>query len=174
MKKLLAGVLAVAVMTVSACSSGIVQSSPDIDRQFSAEVSVNTGGETVSGQLCRTAENNWTLTVSQPFALSGLTVSFCDGKTTVSMLGFECETDFSDSAVSVLKLIAEAYETAVDNKGGFENGVLESTNGNGAFSVTLDGNGMPALINAGGVTVQLSGWSENVTESISDEVILLE
>ncbi len=174
MKKILAGMLTAAVITASACSQGIVQSTPDMDRAFSAEASISAAGETISGQLCRNSENDWTLTVNEPFALSGLTVSFCDGKTTVSMLGFECETDFSDSAVSVLKLIAEAYETAASDKSSFENGVHEAVNENGAFTVTLDQNGMPAVISAGGITVQLSQWAENTTESISDEVILLE
>lgn len=175
MKKILTGVLFAAVMTFSACSSGAISGRPDIDRTFSAEASIAAGGETISGQLCRSAENCWTLTLSEPYALEGMTVTFSDGKTTFSMLGFECEADFSDSAVSALKLLAEAYETAVDNNGGFENGVLESANENGTFSLILDESGKPSVINAGGVSVKLSQWSENIeTDNQSDELILLE
>ena len=175
MKRIFAGVLTAAVMTVSACSSGTIAGKPDIDRTFSAEAAIAAGEETVKGRLCRSAENCWTLVIEEPFALQGMTVTFSDGKTTFSMLGFECEADFSESAVSALKLLAGAYEAAIDNKDGFENGVLEAVNENGAFSVTLDENGMPAVINAGGFSLKLSDWSENdVTENQSDELILLE
>lgn len=175
MKRIIAGILTAAVMTFSACSSASITGKPDIDRTFSAKASVAAGGEVISGQLCRTADNCWTFTLNEPYALEGLTVSFCDGKTTFSMLGYECETDFSDSAVSAVKLFAEAYESAVDNKDRFENGVLEGSNENGAFTVTLDGNGDPAIISAGGFSLKLSELSEATdTEEQSDELILLE
>ncbi len=175
MKKLFTGALIAALMTLSACSSGVMGGAPDIDKVFSAEARIAVGGETVSGQLSRTADNCWTFSVSEPYALEGLSVKFENGETIFSMLGFECTADFSDSAVSALKLLAEAYETAVDNAGGFENGILEYTNENGSFSLTLDENGKPAVLTAGGISVQLSGWSENiVTENESDELILIE
>lgn len=162
------------MLLLSACSADIMGSKNNIDRPFSAEARIAVGGETVCGQLSRSAENCWTLSVSEPYALDGLTVTFEDGETTFSMLGYECTTDFSDSASSALKLIAAAYESAVDNSGGFTDGVLEQSNENGSFSVTLDENGMPAVIKTGGVTVQLSQWSENADGGESDELILLE
>lgn len=174
MKKTIAWIMLAAVMTVSSCTSAMTAVKPDIDRAFCAEASVSAGGEAFSGKLCRTAENDWTFVLAEPYALEGLTVTFRDGKTTLSMDGFECETDFSADAVSVLKLIAEAYEAAADSTSNLENGVLEGMNENGAFSVTLGENGMPAVINACGCSLKLSERSETQPQEQGDELILLE
>lgn len=169
------GAALAAVMTLSACSAGIIAGKPDIDKTFTAQAKITAGSETASGQLSRTADGCWTLTVNEPFALQGLTVTLENGETTFSMLGYECKTDFSDSAVSAVKLLAEAYETAAENADGFTDGVFSGTDENGTFSVTLGENGMPALISAGGFSVQLSEYTDNIsTENQSDELILLE
>lgn len=175
MKKILCCAAAAVTMLFSGCAADITGGKPELDKTFSAEASIAIGGETVAGTLSRMSDNCWSLEVTAPHTLEGLTVTYDNGETTLSMLGFECTADFSDSAVSALKLLAEAYETAADNTGGFENGMLEYTNENGTFSVTLDENGMPAQINAGGVYVKLSDWTENTAQqSESDELILLE
>ncbi len=175
MKRFFTGIALSAVMLLSSCSSGIVSGNPDIDKTFSAQAKIAVAGETVSGTLSRTAENCWTLSVDEPYALQGLTVTFNNGETTFSMLGFECKTDFSASAVSALKSAAEAYESAVNDADGFESGVFQSSNEYGAFSVALDEDGKPSVINAGGISVRLSEWTENTgnTEE-SGELILLE
>ncbi len=160
-------------MLFSGCTADITGGKPELDKIFTAEASIAVGGETVAGTLSRSSDNCWSFSVSAPYTLEGLTVTYNDGETSFSMLGYECTADFSGSAVSALKLLAEAYETAADNAGGFENGVLEYTNENGTFSVALDENGMPAAINAGGVSVRLSDLTENTAE-VSDELILLE
>lgn len=175
MKKILCCAAAAVTMLFSGCAADITGGKPELDKTFSAEASIAIGGETVAGTLSRSNDNCWSLSVTAPYTLEGLTVTYNNGETSFSMLGFECTADFSDSAVSALKLLAEAYETAADNAGGFENGILEYTNENGAFSVTLDEKGMPAVINAGGIYVKLSEWTENTAEqNESDELILIE
>ena len=175
MKKILCCAAAAVTMLFSGCAADITGGKPELDRTFSAEASIAIGGETVAGTLSRSGDNCWSLEVTAPYTLEGLTVAYNNGETTFSMLGFECTTDFSDSAVSALKLLAEAYEAAADNAGGFENGTLEYTNENGTFSVTLDEKGMPSLINAGGVHARLSELTENDGQkNESDELILLE
>lgn len=175
MRKILCCAAAAVTMLFSGCAADITGAEPELDKTFSAEASIAVGGETVAGTLSRSGDNCWSLEVTAPHTLEGLAVSYNNGETTFSMLGFECTADFSDSAVSAMKLLAEAYETAADNAGGFENGTLEYTNENGTFSVTLDENGMPAVINAGGVYVRLSEWTENTSQQVeSDELILLE
>ena len=162
-------------MLFSGCAADITGGKPELDKRFFAEASIAIGGETVAGTLSRSGDNCWSLEVTAPYTLEGLTVAYNNGETTLSMFGFECTTDFSDSAVSALKLLAEAYEAAADNAGGFENGTLEYTNENGIFSVTLDEKGMPSLINAGGVHARLSELTENDGQkNESDELILLE
>ncbi len=175
MKKILTSTVLTVVMALSSCSAEGISGKPDIDEVFSAQVKIAVAGETVSGTLSRVAENSWTLAVDEPYALQGLTVSFNDGETTFSMLGYECKADFSDSAVSVLKAVAGAYETAIDNADGFKNGVFQSSDENGAFSVALDENGKLSVINAGGVSVRFSELSENAETGSNDgELILLE
>lgn len=175
MKRFLTCGAVIAAMLFSGCSADMTGGKPQLDRTFSAEASIAVGGETVVGTLSRTADNCWTFLVSAPYTLEGLTVTCNDGETYFSMLGFQCTADFSDSAVSALRLLAEAYETAADNAGSFENGTLEYTNENGSFSVILDENGVPVKIDAGGISVRLSGLTEiSGTENNSDELILLE
>ncbi|MBQ8904204.1 MAG: hypothetical protein IJY73_07980 [Oscillospiraceae bacterium] len=175
MKRTLCCAAAAVAMLFSGCAADITGGKPELDRTFSAEANIAVGGDTVVGTLCRSSDNCWSFSVTAPYMLEGLTVTYNDGETSFSMLGFECAADFSDSAVSALKLLAEAYESAADNAGGFENGVLEYTNENGTFSVTLDEKGMPSAIKAGGISVSLSEWTENTTQqNTGDELILLE
>ena len=175
MKRIFTAAALSAVMLLSSCAAGVASGKPDIDKTFSAQAKIAVGGETVAGTISRTAENCWTLSVDEPFALQGLTVTFSNGETTFSMLGYECKTDFSDSAVSALKAVAQAYETALSDMGGFENGVFQGSNQSGAFSVALDENGNASIINAGGISVQLSDWAESTeTTENNDEIILIE
>ncbi len=150
------------VMTLSACSAQLMTAKPDLEKSFCAEAEIKAGGETIKGKLTRKAENYWELQVTEPFALEGLTAVMDNEGTKLSMFGYEADVDFSENAVSALRLIAEAYESAADNAGGFKEKICDGTNENGNYTVLVDEEGKPAALSIpqAKVSVQLSEWTE--------------
>ena len=175
MKKFVLCAAVAAVMLFSACSADVLNPKPDIDKCFTAKAQIAAGGEVIAGELSRTAENCWVLSVTEPFALEGMTVTLNGGETSFSFLGYECKADFSENTSSLLKIFAETYEAAADNISAYENGVLEGMSESGEYSVMFGENGVPETITAGGISVKLSEWREG-TENTGDngELIMLE
>ena len=161
------------VMTFSGCSAQLMTAVPDLEKSFCAEAEIKTGGEALKGKLIRKAENCWELQVAEPFALEGLTVTIENEETTFSMFGYEANTDFSEKAVSALRLIAEAYESAADNKGGFTDKKCEGTNENGSYAVIVDDDGRVTGISAPEAAVQLSEWTEYTDSTTENEEDIL-
>ncbi len=164
----------VLALGMTGCTAAIPNKKPDLEKSFSAEVKMKVGSEALSGCISRLGEEQWELKVSEPFALEGLTVTMDSEGTKLSMLGFEAQADFSDSALSGLKLVAEAYEKAADSVDGFVDNAFSGTNENGCYSVYLDENGVIKGITVDdyNIEVQFSGWAERdetAVTSVSEE-----
>lgn len=149
------------MLTLSGCTAGVISSVPDPDRCFTAQAEIQMGGEAVRGELSRTGEYSWKMTVTEPFALEGMVISADSEDTTLSMCGFESNADISDEAVSALRLIMEAYEGAVKGECTYSENTFSGTNENGSYQLIFtDGTPETLKISEKGVMVKLSEWEE--------------
>ena len=164
---------AAGIMAVSGCSSPAAASKPDIDKCFTAEAEIKIGGEVLSGNISRKSEGCWELCVTEPFALEGLTVTVDGDTTRLSMLGMEASADFSDNALSAVRLMTEAFEWAADNECYTEN-TFQGTNENGGFVITVDEGGTPTGISLSGhgIAVKLSEWTETEAQTAEEELVI--
>lgn len=159
------------ILALSGCTAGMNTAMPDLNKCFSAQAEIRAGGETVRGKITRTAEYCWEMTVTEPFALEGMVISADNDGTTLSMCGFESNADFSDEAVSALRLIMEAYEGAAKGGCTFGENVLSGTNENGGYEISVNSVKQPETvkISGKGVAVKLSEWEE-----VSGEEMVIE
>ncbi len=153
------------VLALSGCGA-VNMVKPDMDKCFSAQAEIRVGGETIKGEISRTAKYCWEMTVSEPFALEGLIITADKEGTTLSMCGFESNGDVSDEAVTVLRLIMDAYEGAVKGECDFSESCFVGTNQNGGYQLTVSSENQPDTlkISEKGVAVKLTEWEEIVFE----------
>lgn len=176
MKRLLP-VLLTGTILLSGCSENPLKIKPKLNSPFSAETKITIGNEVFKGKLTRCAENDWELKISEPFALEGLTVTVDENGTKLSMLGMEAAADIGENAQSAVKLITDAYDSAVNDVKLTEL-VNTCTNENGTYTLILSEEGYPTEISLPdlGLTVTLSEWTEITadTESLvlDDEAII--
>ncbi len=158
------------VLTLSGCTAGVISSVPDPDKCFTAQAEIQTGGETIKGELSRMGEYSWEMTVNEPFALEGLVVTADAEGTTLSMCGFESGADISHGTASVIRVIMEAYEGAVKGDCTYGENTFSGTNENGSYQLIFTGSTPETLkISEKGVMVKLSEWEE-----VSGEEMVIE
>lgn len=154
------------ILALSGCTAGMNIAAPDMDKCFSAQAEIRVGGETVKGEISRTGEYCWEMTVTEPFALEGMTVKADKDKTAVSMCGFESSGDVSDGAVSALRLIMEAYEGAAKGECGYSDNNFSGTNENGGYQLAITDSKQPETlkISEKSLSVSFSEWEEIVSD----------
>lgn len=155
-------VLLAGTILLSGCSENPLKIKPKLNETFTAETEITLGNETFKGRLTRCAENNWELKISEPFALEGLTITADENGTKLSMLGLEASADLNDSASSVVKLITEAYDSAITNEKLTEL-VNTSTNDNGTYTLLFGEDGCLSEISLPelSLTATFSQWSDS-------------
>lgn len=158
----------IGTLVFSGCSGNPISKTRNLDSSFTAEAKISVGAESFSGRLSRISENNWELIITEPFALEGLTAVIDENGTRLKMLGMEASADFSDSALSAVKLISDAFDSAVKNT--VTDLVSTGTNENGSYTLILSEDGYPSEINLPefGISVTVSEWEE-ITETGDDE-----
>lgn len=122
---------------------------PDI--AFSADADISYEGIDLSAKVTRTAAGEWELTVSEPYALEGLTMKISEDGTSLSMLGLEGSSDSCESAVSMARALACAYDAAAGSS-------LSGTSELGSYTVTLSEDACPAKLTAGGLKVKFNSF----------------
>ena len=169
MKRLLPAFLGAIIL--SGCEGNPLATNHLPDSSFNAEVQISVGDEQIKGKLTRCSDNDWKLIIAEPFALEGMTVTVDENGTKLSLLGMEASADFSDSAVSTVSLISEAFDAAIKN--GVTELVTNGTNENGAYTLILGEDGCPAELSIAdyGITVTLSQWEE-ITDTNIDEAVI--
>lgn len=175
MKRFISLLCLSSVMLFSGCDNNILNPAPELEKSFRADIKLKIGDENILGQVCRYGENSWELDISEPFPLQGLKVTIDSDGTKFSMLGFEAEADFSDNAVSGLRLLADIYELAADNAAGFTENSLSGTSESGDYTVTLDedGNLCEIILKDCGITAQFTSYENTEEKENTDEDILI-
>lgn len=163
------------LICISGCSAQLPSPSPDIDKPFTAEVKIKAGSELVSGNVTRTAENCWELTFTEPFALEGLTATLDENGTSYEMGGFEAAADISEETASMLRLLAEGYDSAAKN-GTFSENTFTAATEHGSCTLALGENNAPSVMRMGEANfyAELSEWTEcepTVTAEEDDFVV---
>lgn len=157
-------------MTLSGCT-GIAEKAPDINKCFSAEAEISVENEKITGRLSRLSEKSWELEISEPFALGGAVVTLDENGTKITMGDYEASADINDGTASALKFIVSAFEGAVSEGVSYENFTFSGNGSFGAYTVTVDENGIPENISIPGekISVSLSEWAECEEEEITVE-----
>lgn len=165
MKRLIPVLLAGTIL-LSGCSENPLKIKPKLNETFSAETEITLGNEVFKGKLTRCAENNWELKISEPFALEGLTVTADENGTKLSMLGLEAYADLNENASSAVKLITEAYDSAITKEKVTEL-VNTCTNENGTYTLLFSEDGCLSEISLPdlSLTVTFSEWSDLTAEN---------
>lgn len=75
------------ILVLCSCSCGYQfeggTSFPEIDRKITATVKMTDGKFNATGTFIRTYENEWEVTMTEPYELSGLCMKYCAGKITL-------------------------------------------------------------------------------------------
>ena len=149
MKRLIFVLSAVTILS-SCASAGNAAKPPELDVPFGAEAEISYGGSECTAKIVRYGSGSWEFTITEPYALEGLTVTESGGKTTLSMLGMESTADISGAAVSMARALSSAYDAAAAGgevtHGSAGETALTGTSDIGRYRVTLGENAEPAVI----------------------------
>ncbi len=157
-RSLFAGFLITAAAVLAGCSQADVQApSAAPDTAFTADAEISYEGLELAAKVTRSAAGEWELRITEPYALEGLTMKISDGKTSLSMLGLESDSDVCTGIVSMARALACAYDAAADS-------ALSGTSELGSYSVTLDESSLPCELSSDGLKVQFSDYRENAVE----------
>lgn len=82
MKKIIAFMLIATVSLLCACESPLIGKTPfpDIDKAISATVKITDGSFEAAANVSRTYRDEWTMTLTEPYSLCGIEVTFEDGE----------------------------------------------------------------------------------------------
>jgi hypothetical protein len=95
MRKFYLIALAVIALVCTACSGNVNPDNLDFDRAFSFTASFEYGERTSSAQFTRLAPDEWSGTLTEPYALQGVEISYTPLAMNVSYSGFT--VDFGDA-----------------------------------------------------------------------------
>jgi hypothetical protein len=115
MKKITAALTIIALFTLTSCS-GISSMNPDklkIDKAYKFTVDIQYDEFSASGQFERIAAGMWEITMTAPFALEGMTMTYSNGH--ISSQYEQMSAVMSDDSVAMM--IIAAFENAVDGEG---------------------------------------------------------
>lgn len=109
----------IAVFVFTSCSGGnlLQPSPPDIDTAYKIAADITYDDFTAKASLERNAENNWTVTFSEPFALSGLKLTFADGNVTADLDGISVTVTENEAYTTLMTYILSALENAATGEG---------------------------------------------------------
>lgn len=163
------------LLLLSGCSGELISRAPQLDKCFTAQVEIEYGDESLSGQLSRTAKDCWELKAAEPYPLEGLTVNYDSEGTRLSMLGLEAESDILDGTASVLKLIADAYENAAAGEAAYSDGVFSGSGESGGYIIAVGDGGEPGALRLSGqgISVQVTEWTETENSAAETEDIAI-
>lgn len=151
MKRLIFVLSAVTILSSCAGAGGAAKP-PELDVPFAAEAEISYGGSECTAKIIRYGSGSWEFTITEPYALEGLTVTETGGKTSLSMLGMESTADLSDAAVSMARALSSAYDAAAAGGevtyGSAGETALTGTSDIGRYRVGIGENSEPAVISS--------------------------
>ncbi len=101
------------------CENQIIAPSiPDMNKCYTAYIESETvSGEKLSAVLTRGGVNEWSLEISEPYALSGTALKISDGKITASFEGFSAEIPLEAGVYSAFTQMTDVFERLTDPEG---------------------------------------------------------
>ena len=166
------------VLVVSSCAGAPGAASVSVpDIPFTASAEIGYGGIELCADITRSAPGKWEFSITEPYALEGLTMTFTDGSCRLNMLGMESAADLGNDAVSMAKAVAGAYDAAVSSSDAVKTSddiyTLSGTSPLGSFTLDLDKSGTPVSFtsDAGSLTVKLSGFTQLSSSDVQAELV---
>ncbi|MBP5605185.1 MAG: hypothetical protein J6X60_06550 [Ruminiclostridium sp.] len=97
-------IIIASVLALSSCGSGIAAKAPEHapDIPFSADAQITYNGIEMNSHIIRNGSGDWELSISEPYALEGLVLTFRNGETSLGIYGMESAADVSGNAVSMI------------------------------------------------------------------------
>ena len=143
-----------AVIALSSCGSGISVKAPERapDIPFSADAQISYNGIEMNSRIIRNGSGDWEFSISEPYTLEGLVLTFRNGETSLGIYGMESAADVSGNAVSMIKAAAYAYDSAVNSPASAaasESGyTITGTSETGSYKIGLDKSAIPTVLTA--------------------------
>ncbi len=140
-----------------------------MDGAFSAEVTMTTADSEVRGVLTRFGMDAWSVTFTEPPALSGVQLDFMDDEVTASYKGLAFSVPQSAQAVKtmlseLMEIVDEmSQEPELSCKQKEEGAVCEGEIDEGSYTLTFDKEGVPQAFSlpSYGLTITFDTFTED-------------
>ena len=107
-----------ALLLFTSCSGEILKPQPpDMDIPYKIGAEITFDDFEAKAELQRQSVGKWTMAFSEPYALSGLTLSFDGGEITAELEGITAEVTESESYTSLASIILSALDNAAVGEG---------------------------------------------------------
>ncbi len=179
MKRILTAVCLCAVMTAAA-GCAMTQTAGNVDNRmngaFSAEVTLHTEENDTRAVLTRYGTDAWSVSFTEPAALSGVQLDFIDNEVNASYKGLEFSVPQSAQAVKtmlseLMDIVDEmAAETELNGTQGDDGIVCEGEIDEGSYTLCFNKEGIPVEFSLPcyGLTLTFDSFTENGSAQTSD------
>ena len=121
-KKGLGAILIAAVLTLAGCKNAggfLAPKAPDLNKKFAFSAALTYGSETISANFAREDIGKWTVEITEPYQIQGVTFSIDGSSISASFGGLTAESVFPSSfADSELSALIRNVESAVQDTSG--------------------------------------------------------
>ncbi|MCL2638370.1 MAG: hypothetical protein FWD48_08360 [Oscillospiraceae bacterium] len=161
-------ILAAFALLCTACSGNVNPDSIDFDRSYSLTAQFEYGGNSSTAQFTRTAPDEWSGTLTEPYSLQGVEISYTPLEMSVSYSGFSVDLDSAPPNVNVTAfLMLCALESA------FKGDATSVTSGKDWVEITgrTDGDTYVLTLNRVGLPVSLDVPARQLKITFSDVTV---